>query len=151
MDITIEDPRSTDVSGVLQRHLDLCNQVAPSHLVYSLDVESLRRPRTTLFGAREGGVLLGVCALKLLTDYHAELKSMHVLAEARNKGAAGAMLEHIIGYARSGGVKQISLQTNSNEAFLPARALYEKFGFECTEAFADYPTAPENIFMSLVL
>lgn len=109
MEITIEDSRTEDVSNLLQRHLDFCHSVTPAEFVFALDVEKLRRPGTTLFGAREEGEIFGICALKLITATHAELKSMHVLASSRGRGIGRTLLTHVIEYARAGGIERLSL------------------------------------------
>ena len=49
------------------------------------------------------------------------------------------------------GVTRLSLETGSAEFFRPARKLYEKFGFDYCEPFADYRPSPHNIFMTRAL
>lgn len=151
MDLKIEDPRTADVASLLQRHLDFCHSVTPSENVFALDVEKLRRPGTTLFGARENGQLLGVCALKLLDPKHAELKSMHVLASSRGRGIGQSLINHVLEYAHAGGIERVSLETSPDEAFSSARRLYARKGFSYVNAFADYPENPTSVFMSIVL
>ena len=46
------------------------------------------------------------------------------------------------------GFTRISLETGSYEFFLPARKLYEKFGFEYCGPFADYQADPNSVFMT---
>lgn len=43
--------------------------------------------------------------------------------------------------AKEMGLARLSLETGSAEVFLPARRLYEKFGFQHCEPFADMATA----------
>ena len=149
MEIKIEDPRTEDVSNILQRHLDFCHSVTPAEFVFALDVEKLRRPGITLFGARVQGEIFGVCALKLISATHAELKSMHVLAPSRSRGIGRALLTHVIEYARAGGVERLSLETGPDVAFGSARRLYASYGFAETGPFADYPESPTSVFMTL--
>ncbi|EEX94400.1 histone acetyltransferase HPA2 [Vibrio orientalis CIP 102891 = ATCC 33934] len=61
------------------------------------------------------------------------------------------MLRHILDYARQQGMTKISLETGSMAYFAPARALYEKHGFEYCEPFADYTLDPNSQFMSITL
>lgn len=151
MEIKIEDPRTEEVSALLQRHLDFCHSVTPADGVFALDVERLRRPGTTLFGARENGKILGVCALNLIHVNHAELKSMHVLAASRGRGIGGLLLTHLIEYARAGSVERVSLETSPDEAFSSARHLYASQGFAESGPFADYPESPTSLFMTRLL
>lgn len=46
------------------------------------------------------------------------------------------------------GLTRLSLETGSDEFFLPARKLYEKFGFEYCQPFADYRPDPYSAFMT---
>jgi putative acetyltransferase len=46
------------------------------------------------------------------------------------------------------GFTRLSLETGSYEFFLPARKLYEKFGFHYCEPFADYQSDPNSVFMT---
>ena len=151
MEINIEDPSTEEVAALLQRHLDFCHSVTPAEGVFALDAEKLRRPGTTLFGAREKGEIIGVCALKLITTAHAELKSMHVLASSRGQGIGGSLLTHVIEYARAGGIERISLETSPEDAFASARRLYSSQGFKASAPFAGYPESPMSVFLTLYI
>ena len=48
------------------------------------------------------------------------------------------MLQHLLKVARTRGYTRVSLETGRTEAFAPAVALYRKYGFVESEAFADY-------------
>jgi len=63
-------------------------------------------------------------------------------------GVAAALLEHILHVARTRGYRRLSLETGSQEAFAPARALYTRFGFEPCGPFADYIDDPNSVFMT---
>lgn len=151
MEINIEEPRNKDVSALLQTHSDFCYSVTPAWGVHTLDVEKLRRPGITLFAAREQGEVVGVCALKLITLTHAELKSMHVKSSSRGRGLGRFLVTHVLEFARSGGVERVSLETSPDEAFAPARRLYSSLGFKDSGPFADYPESPTSVFMTLSL
>ncbi len=146
--IAIEDPRTEDVQALLQKHLDFCHSVTPAEGVFALDVEKLRIPGTTLFGIRDAGMLLGVCALKLIDQTHAELKSMHTAASSRQSGVGSRLLKHVLTYAAAGGITRVSLETGAFDAFIPARNLYSKFGFVETGRFGDYLDTPTSTFMT---
>ena len=150
-EISIDDPASADVVALLERHLAFARTHSPPEDVHALDVEALRDPAISFFSCRSGGTLLGVGALKLLGDGHAELKSMHTAAEARGQGIGRAMVEHLLGVARTKGVTRVSLETGTMPAFAPARSLYADFGFEPCPPFADYFESPNSMCMTLVL
>ena len=151
MEIRIDDPRGQDVSALLQKHSEFCYSVTPACGVHTLDVEKLRRPGVTLFVARDQGEVVGVCALKLITETHAELKSMHVESLNRGKGTGRSLVSHVLEFARSGGVERVSLETSPDEAFAPARKLYASLGFTDSGSFADYSESPTSVFMTIAL
>jgi putative acetyltransferase len=55
------------------------------------------------------------------------------------------------GAARQMGISLLSLETGSADFFLPARKLYEKFGFEYCGPFADYKDDPNSVFMTKMI
>jgi putative acetyltransferase len=71
--------------------------------------------------------------------------------ESKRSGIASMMLEHIIAEARRMGFTRLSLETGSAGFFRPARRLYEKFGFEYCEPFADYRPDPHSVFLTRTL
>jgi putative acetyltransferase len=148
---TIEDPRSDDTRAVLSAHLAFTSAVTPSEGVFALDVNALLDTEVTLFGARQGGILLGVGAIKRLAGMEAELKSMHTLTEFRGQGVATSMVERLILEARRQGCKKLLLETGSMEAFAPARALYVKCGFMPCDRFGEYAASTTSVCMSMDL
>jgi len=69
----------------------------------------------------------------------------------RRQGAGRAILAHIVGVARARSYERLSLETGSMEAFLPARSLYESFGFTRCGPFGEYVEDPNSVFMTLRL
>ena len=57
-------------------------------------------------------------------------------------------LEFIIQEATQRNYERLHLETGAFPAFAPARALYEKYGFEYGEPFADYQPDPNSVFMT---
>ncbi len=78
---------------------------------------------------REGRVL-GTIALKDIGNHQAALRKMFVAPEARGKeqGVALALLETLLDWARTHGVKEVILGTT--DKFKAAHRFYEKNGFE---------------------
>lgn len=148
---TTVDPRSDEVRAILERHHAFANTHSPPEDVHALDVEGLADPTVTLYGCRLDGVVLAIGALKELSANHAELKSMHTVAEARGRGLGRAMVEHLLGVARDRGHARVSLETGTMDAFVPARTLYAAAGFEPCGPFADYLESPNSTFMTLRL
>ena len=149
--IAPDDPAAPEVRRLLQRHLDFANTHSPREDVHALDVTGLQQPEISFFGARDEGVLLGVGALKQLDDSHAEIKSMHVAAEARGRGLGTTIVAHLLTVARDRGLNRVSLETGSMAAFDPARALYARAGFAPCGPFADYRLSPNSSFLTRTL
>jgi putative acetyltransferase len=76
---------------------------------------------------------------------------MHTAKEARGRGVARALVDHVIGVARERGYRRLSLETGAGPAFAPARALYASASFTPCEAFGDYIPSPRSAYMTLVL
>jgi putative acetyltransferase len=151
MRIDVDDPARPDVQALLEEHLRDMYSLSPPESVHALDVAKLKTPDVTFWTVRDGDVLLACGALKEIDAEHGEIKSMRTPASLRRRGAGRAILQHIIAIARARGYKRLSLETGSPPEFLPARRLYERFGFTCCEPFADYELDPYSVFMTLPL
>ena len=73
---------------------------------------------------------------------------MRTTSTRKRSGIASLLLEHILTEAKRRGYSRLSLETGTAEFFLPARRLYEKFGFVSCEPFADYKPDPNSAFMT---
>lgn len=149
--IAIDDPRSPDVSRLLEAHLAFAREVTPPEDVHALDVGSLVADDITLYSARRAGELLAIGALRHLDDTHVEIKSMHTAVSARRQGVGRVMLEHLVAEARQRGYRRVSLETGAMEAFAAARALYESHGFEHCDPFGSYQAKVASVCMTLRL
>jgi putative acetyltransferase len=149
--ISTDDPSADDIRELLERHLAFARATTAPEDVYALDVNGLVDPAVTFFSYRVEGRPLGVGALKRIDDEHAEIKSMHTAEEARGRGVARALVDHLIGVARERGYRRVSIETGSGPAFAPARALYASANFEPCGAFGDYRPSPNSAYMTLVV
>ena len=148
VDGNLDDPRVIDL---LQIHVTSARaQTAPGS-AHALDLTGLKSPDISIWTIWQDETLVGVGALKRLSDHHGEVKSMHTAHAMRGKGAGGAMLRHIIAAAKAAGISRLSLETGSWAYFDPARRLYSKHGFVECPPFADYVLDPNSVFMSLEL
>lgn len=151
MEIKIDDLRGPEIAALLEDHLHSMTLHSPPESIHALDLDKLRRPEITFWTAWENGELLGCGAIKELDPEHAELKSMKTDSRHLRKGVAEKLLIHALEEARVRGYKQISLETGSMEAFVPARKLYEKHGFTECGPFGDYELDPYSLFMTKLL
>ena len=148
--LTIEeaDPRDPEVRSVLERHLSFARATTRPEDVHALDPDALLDPALTLFAARLDGAVVGVGALRRLDESHVELKSMHTIEAVRGRGVARALVDHLLAVAAMRGATRASLETGSQEAFAPARALYSSAGFEECGPFGDYDPSRFSTFMT---
>lgn len=147
-DIREDDPARPEIVALLRAHLADVALHSPPESIHALDHDSLRAPNITFWSVREDGVLVGCAALKTLDATHAEIKSMRTAFSHLRRGVASALLDHILAVARQRGYGQVSLETGSMAAFAPARALYQRFGFEPCPPFADYIDDPNSVYMT---
>lgn len=149
--IKIDDLQHPAIHALLNEHLENMYELSPPESVHALDLEKLRAPDITFWTAWENDVLLGCGALKELDQKHGEIKSMRTPLAYRRKGAGQAILAHMIEVAKERSYERLSLETGAAEAFIPARKLYESFGFSYYEPFGDYTDDPNSVFMTLRL
>lgn len=151
MQIKKDDLNGPEIKALLHRHANEMEANSPPGSCHYLDLEGLQVPEISFWSVWDGETLLGCGALKDLGDGNGEIKSMHVHADARGKGVANIMLEHIMDTATQRSFNRLSLETGALPAFVPARKLYEKYGFAECPAFGDYEPNVNSIFMTKAL
>ncbi|WP_329093610.1 MULTISPECIES: GNAT family N-acetyltransferase [unclassified Streptosporangium] len=151
MKIVLDDLSGPEIAGFLDEHVQEMRSITPLESKHALDLDGLRKPEITFWSVMDGDSLVGCGAIKRLDAGHAEVKSMRTAPTRKRSGTASLLLEHIITEARCMGFTRLSLETGADEFFLPARKLYEKFGFDYCEPFADYRPDPYSVFMTRVL
>ena len=151
MYITIDDLTGEKINELIRTHLAGMAENSPPESIHALNVEKLKQPNITFYSAWEGDELLGCGALNELTATHGEIKSMRTAEKHVRKGVARAILQHLLNEAKTRGYTKVSLETGSMDAFLPARRLYETFGFTYCEPFDQYIDDPNSTFMTLNL
>ncbi|MEE4418789.1 GNAT family N-acetyltransferase [Streptomyces bugieae] len=151
MKIAVDDLSGPEIARFLADHVEQMRSLTPLESKHALDLDSLRKPEITFWSAVDGDSLVGCGAIKRLDTNHAELKSMRTRPTRQRSGIASQLLEHILSEAEDMGFTRLSLETGSGEFFLPARRLYEKFGFRRCEPFADYQHDPNSTFMTKAL
>ncbi len=151
MEIVVDDLSGPEIAAFLTEHVQDMRAITPLESKHALDLDGLRRPEVTFWSVLDAGTLVGCGAIKKLDARHAEVKSMRTAPGRRGAGVASRLLGHILAEARAMGFSRLSLETGASEPFLPARRLYEKFGFEYCGPFAAYRLDPYSVFMTKVL
>jgi putative acetyltransferase len=148
MRIVVDDLSGPEIAEFLDEHVQQMRSITPLESKHALDLDALREPDVTFWSVMDGGAVVGCGAIKRLDASHAELKSMRTSTARKRGGIASRLLGHIVAEAERMGFTRLSLETGSDDFFLPARRLYEKFGFEYCEPFADYRPDPNSVFMT---
>lgn len=148
VDIRIDDLTGGEIGQLIGDHLQSMSDHSPPESKHALNLEQLKSKEITFWSVWEEEELLGCGALKQLDVHHGEVKSMKTNLAHLRKGVARKVLQHIIEEAQKRGYKRLSLETGSMDAFIPARKLYENFGFCYCAPFADYVEDPNSVFMT---
>ncbi|TDC55465.1 GNAT family N-acetyltransferase [Actinomadura sp. KC345] len=148
MNIVVDDLSRPEIAAFLNDHVREMRAITPLESKHALDLDALREPEVTFWSVMDGQSVVGCGAIKKLDAFHAELKSMRTAPTRKRSGIASSLMEHILTETKRMGFTQLSLETGSAEFFLPARKLYERFGFTYCAPFADYKPDPNSVFMT---
>ena len=148
MQIRIDDLRGPEIAALLEEHLQSMRQHSPPESVHALDLDKLRKPEITFWTAWDGKELLGCGALKELDSTHAEIKSMRTASRHLRKGVALSIMQVILAEAEKRAYRRLSLETGSMAAFIPARAMYARLGFQLCGPFQGYVENRHSVFMT---
>lgn len=147
MKIKLDDLTGQAVQALLADHLSGMQNNSPQGSVYALDLSGLKAPNVSVWTAWDGDRLMGIGALKELSEAAGEIKSMRTDTAHLRKGVGLSILNHIIEEAVRRGYKRLSLETGSGDEFEPALRLYRKRGFENGDAFGSYKASAFNQFL----
>lgn len=142
---------SSGITHLLEKHLQDMHQYSPADSIHALDTEQLKQPELTFWSARINNEVVGCGALYELSESEGEIKSMKVDSAHLRKGIAAQLLSEIVTEAERRNYRKISLETGAHDAFIPAIALYERFGFTECGPFANYKQDPHSRFYSKLL
>ena len=146
--LAAESPLAPDLTLLFERHTRDMHADTPPESIHMLPREDLVDPAIRFLVLRDGGRPVGMGAIKRIGPDHAEIKSMHVLAERRGQGLSRLMLQALVAEAQAGGLTRLSLETGAQDSFRAARALYAGAGFAECGPFEGYGADPNSVFMS---
>lgn len=149
--IARETPSGADLALLFERHTAEMHADTPPESIHMMDASELNHPDIWFFVMRDGARPVGMGAFKRIDAEHAEIKSMHVLAEERGRGLSRTMLTHLLDQSRAAGFRRLSLETGVQPTFIAARALYAKAGFAECPPFEGYWDDPNSVFMTKTL
>jgi putative acetyltransferase len=146
-----DDLTGPEIAELIAIHAGTMLAASPPESCHFLPIDGLRQPSVSVWSLWDEGALLGCGALKDLGNGTGEIKSMHTREVLRGRGLGRRMLEHILAEARRRNYTALYLETGSMDAFIPARRLYEAYGFDYCGPFGDYTEDPHSVFMCLPL
>ena len=152
LEVILDDLSSGEVIQLLQEHRTDMLQHSPAESVHALDTAALHSPDLTFWSAWFDNTQFAGCgALRQITDEHGEVKSMRSSKQFLRRGVAASILDTIINTAIERNYHRLSLETGSMEVFIPARQLYQRYGFRECAPFGQYGEDPASICMTLAL
>jgi putative acetyltransferase len=151
MRIVVDDLSGPRIARFLDEHVGQMRATTPPEGKHAFDLDRRGTPEITFWSVFDGDTLVGCGAIRRLDAAHAEVKSMRTEPTRKRSGIASLLLGHIITEARRMSFTRLSLETGTAAFFLPARRLYERFGFEYCAPFGDYRAGPYNVFMTRTL
>lgn len=151
MQIRVDSLEGPEIEALLKEHNRDMRLHSPEESVHALDLNALRAEGVTFWSVWSGGDLAGCGALKKLDERNGEIKSMRTARPFLRQGVAAFLLEHILAVAGDRGYEKVWLETGAPDVFIPARKLYERFGFEYCDPFGAYREDPYSMFMCKVI
>jgi len=153
MKIIEETQFGPQVEALLVEHLKQMAAESPAESMHALALDELQSDDITVWSMWSPGycgddLLMGLGALKMLSQHHGELKSMRTSVQFLRQGVAATILNRIVKEATARGYTRLSLETGSMPSFQPAVNLYMKYGFSQCEPFGDYQVDPNSLFLT---
>jgi putative acetyltransferase len=101
-------------------------------------------PLGAIFLCKQNEELAGCVAVRKFADKTAELKRMWVRPGFRSLGIGESLLQQALAFAKGAGYEAINLDTLV--IMTPAIQLYQKYGFQESEAYYDNPHPDARYF-----
>jgi putative acetyltransferase len=121
----------------------------PAEGIFGVDFTSLKVREMTFCVAYVNKYAVGCGGLRPLEKDTAELKRFYVKKNFRGRGVASAILKFLEAQAEAAGIAVIKLETGPKQP--EAIGLYQKFGYEKTEAYGEYIGSEYSYCMGKVL
>jgi putative acetyltransferase len=149
VEIKLEPPRQPEILRLMEMSNAYMASLYPAESNHMVDIDTLEKPATSFFVARNEGQIVGCCALVEAGDSTAEIKRMFVDPQARGLSIGKLMMQALVARGQGLGLSAIRLETGISQP--EAIGLYRKSGFVEIEAFPPYKPDPLSMFMELKL
>ena len=137
------------VNELLKKHFIELRSVSPAGSTHVLDIEGLKNETIKFWSIWDDENLIGCGAIKILSKYDGEFKSIRVHDNFRQRGYGKRIISTLISKSRDIGIKNIFIETGSGKFFEPARKLFKSCGFEVCDPFGHYKNDPNSCYMKI--
>ena len=137
------------VNELLKKHFIELRSVSPSGSTHVLDIDGLKNETIKFWSIWDNESLIGCGAIKILSKYDGEFKSIRVHDNFRERGYGKKIISTLISKSRDIGIKNIFIETGSGKFFEPARKLFRSCGFEECDPFGHYKNDPNSCYMKI--
>ncbi|WP_420414355.1 GNAT family N-acetyltransferase [Roseibium sp.] len=144
LSIAVETPLSDDMRQMVSELNAVLRSLTPEEANFSMSVEEMTGPETTLFVARIDGAAAACGALYRHEGGIAELKRFYSRPAFQSQGLARLILDRVVELAEGEGFRELVLETGHN--YEAAKRLYVGAGFEQCGPVLDYPDSEYSIF-----
>ena len=145
MVVSLERPDQPEVLRLIAELDAYQAALYPPESNHLVDISTLEKPSVSFFVARNGGEIVGCCALVEAGDGTAEIKRMFVDPEARGLKIASRLMDRLEEIGGEKGFDAIRLETGIYQP--EAISLYRKYGYREIEPFGSYQPDPLSLFM----
>ena len=137
------------VNELLKKHFIELRSVSPAGSTHVLDIDGLKNQTIKFWSIWDNENLIGCGAIKILSKYDGEFKSIRVHDNFRQRGYGKKIISTLITKTRDIGIKNIFIETGSGKFFEPARKLFKSCGFEECDPFGHYKNDPNSCYMKI--
>jgi len=148
IDTTADDER---VKRLIAAHKEFCVAHTPPGSGHAVTITTLGIDEIRYWLALSEGDVLGCIGLQAIDPRHAEIKTLHVVEQARGKGTGAALIQALVAFSQTRNYERLSLETGKSDGFAPSRRLYAREGFEACEPFGPYIDDPFSFCMTKTL
>lgn len=147
--IALEAPGQQGVIRLLELSDAYSQSLYPAESNHLVDIATLEAPNVSFLVARNGGDVVGCCALVTAEDGTAEIKRMFVDPQARGLKVASLLMAALEAIAAEKRLTAIRLETGIYQP--EAIGLYRKHGYVEIGPFGSYVHDPLSLFMEKTL
>lgn len=139
------------IKRLIATHKEFCVAHTPPGSGHAVTTATRDVDQIRYWLALSEGDALGCIGLQAIDRKHAEIKTLHVLAQSRGKGAGAALIQALVAFAQARNFERLSLETGKSDGFAASRRLYAREGFEACEPFGAYANDPFSYCMTKAL